>query len=374
MRPRLRFELGLRSKLFLALLGAILLAALATSIPVRVALHMRVGGEFDDRAIERVRSRLLAAYEQHGTWDFLRRDPSAWLNVLRDAAILPPGPFPRLSGPTPDVVLVRMPLTLLDARRRFVTGDPQFGPNPPVRPIFANGQVVGWLAGPPRAVTGGVHVVRESDPLPLRWIMGTGAMLVAALAATLLTRWLLQPVRHIAVATHRLAAGDYATRLKVSAQDEIGRLADDFNRLALVLEKTEQMRRAFMADMSHELRTPIAVLRGELEAIEDGVRELTVESVRSLQSEVKTIGKLVNDLYELSLADVGALTFCMTAVDIAEMLRVRLKGFGERLAERRVGLESVDSHIKNLRRKLQRASPDREMVESVYGVGYRFRA
>jgi hypothetical protein len=61
MRPRLRFELGLRSKLLLALLGAILLAALATSIPVRVALRMRVGGEFDDRAIERVRSRLLAA-------------------------------------------------------------------------------------------------------------------------------------------------------------------------------------------------------------------------------------------------------------------------------------------------------------------------
>jgi two-component system, OmpR family, response regulator BaeR len=35
---------------------------------------------------------------------------------------------------------------------------------------------------------------------------------------------------------------------------------------------------------------------------------------------------------------------------------------------------AVDSHIKNLRRKLQRASSDREMVESVYGVGYRFRA
>ena len=174
----------------------------------------------------------------------------------------------------------------------------------------------------------------------MRWIMGTGAVLVAALAASLLTRWLLRPVRHIAAATHRLAAGDYATRLKVPAQDEIGRLADDFNRLALVLEKTEQMRRAFMADMSHELRTPIAVLRGELEAIEDGVREPTVENIRSLQNEVATIGKLVNDLYQLSLADVGALTYCMTAVDIAGMLRARLPVFRERLNERHIVLES----------------------------------
>lgn len=340
MRPRFRLELGLRSKLFLALLGAILLAALATSIPVRSALHVRVGGVFSDRAIEGVGIRLLAAYERYGTWEFLRRDPNPWFNALRDAGIVPPGPFPPPGGPTPDVIVVSVPLTLLDARRRFVIGAPQIGPNTPVRPIIANGHIVGWLAGPPRVASGGIQVIRESHPLPMRWIMGTGAVLVAALAAILLTRWLLRPVRHIAVATHRLAAGDYATRLKVPAQDEIGRLADDFNRLALVLEKTEQMRRAFMADMSHELRTPIAVLRGELEAIEDGVRELTVESVRSLQSEVKTIGKLVNDLYQLSLADVGALTYRMTAVDIAELLRVRLRGFGERLAERRIVLES----------------------------------
>jgi two-component system sensor histidine kinase BaeS len=62
--------------------------------------------------------------------------------------------------------------------------------------------------------------------------------------------------------------------------------------------------------------------------------------VRSLQSEVNTIGKLVNDLYELSLADVGALIYRMTDVDIAAMLRLKLRGFAERLAERRIALES----------------------------------
>jgi two-component system sensor histidine kinase BaeS len=95
-----------------------------------------------------------------------------------------------------------------------------------------------------------------------------------------------------------------------------------------------------MADVSHELRTPLTVLRGELEAYEDGVRLLTPESVTSLQTEVTTLSKLVNDLYELSLADIGALAYRMADVDIAAVLRLRLRGFHERLAERSIRVES----------------------------------
>jgi two-component system sensor histidine kinase BaeS len=165
-------------------------------------------------------------------------------------------------------------------------------------------------------------------------------VLLAALAAVLLTHRLLRPIRRIAQATHRLAAGQYATRLRAASQDEIGRLANDFNRLAFALERNERMRRAFMADVSHELRTPLTVLRGELEAYEDGVRLLTAESVTSLQTEVTTLSKLVNDLYELSLADIGALAYRMADVDIAAVLRLRLRGFHERLAERSIRVES----------------------------------
>ncbi len=59
----------------------------------------------------------------------------------------------------------------------------------------------------------------------------------------------------------------------------------------------------------HELRTPLAVLRGELEAIQDGVRQFTPESVTSLQAEVGTLTKLVDDLHQLSLSDEGALAY-----------------------------------------------------------------
>lgn len=92
-------------------------------------------------------------------------------------------------------------------------------------------------------------------------------------------RGLLAPVKLLIMATHRLAAGDFSTRVPESSRDELGRLARDFNLLAMTLEKNQATRRAFMADVSHELRTPLAVLRGELEALQDGVRRASPESL-----------------------------------------------------------------------------------------------
>ena len=66
--------------------------------------------------------------------------------------------------------------------------------------------------------------------------------------------------------------------MHVASQDEIGQLADDFNHLAQTLQRNEHMRRDFMADISHELRTPLSVLRGELEALEDGILPLNHEA------------------------------------------------------------------------------------------------
>jgi len=93
--------------------------------------------------------------------------------------------------------------------------------------------------------------------------------------------------------------------------------------------------------VSHELRTPLGVLHGELEAIEDGVRTLDRESVRSLQAEVATLNKLVSDLYDLSLADVGALTYRKADLDVAETLRLAAGAFRERLSERGIKLALV---------------------------------
>jgi two-component system, OmpR family, sensor histidine kinase BaeS len=345
-------RLGITSKLFLALLATSMLAVLATSIAARVSFVRGFLGYLNEQGIERIESlvpSLATAYERHGSWDFVRHNPRAWFSLLLGGSGEVRGADPASASrriSESDLTGVSLRVALLDADRRLVTGNPDVvGADAPMRPIVVNGATVGWLAVLPfQRVTPGAGAHLQDRQLVSTWIIGAGAVLFAALVAVLLTHRLLGPVKHITAATHRLAAGDYATRLPVSAPDEIGRLSDDFNRLALALEKNEQMRRAFMADVSHELRTPLAIMRGELEAIEDGVRTLTPDVLKSLQGEVTTLGKLVNDLYELSLADIGALTYRMADVDVAELLRLRLRGFHDRLSERRITLESEVPH------------------------------
>jgi two-component system sensor histidine kinase BaeS len=145
-------------------------------------------------------------------------------------------------------------------------------------------------------------------------------MLVAALALGAgLAHWLTRRVRAIARGAGALMRGDYAVRVPDAGGDELAHLARDFNALAATLAATRRARSQWIADIAHELRTPLAVLRGEIEALQDGVRPLGPASLGSLAQEVGHLGRLVDDLHTLSLADVGALTYHKEPLDLAEL-------------------------------------------------------
>ncbi len=149
------------------------------------------------------------------------------------------------------------------------------------------------------------------------------SLLIAVLAAFISFPVATQMVRRInalARTTHRLAAGKYDSILPEGAADELGQLTHDFNSLSLTLKKNETMRKQWVADISHELRTPLAILRGEIEALQDGVRPVSPEAVQSLHTEVLQLGRLVDDLFQLSLSDVGALTYRKERVEVACVL------------------------------------------------------
>jgi two-component system sensor histidine kinase BaeS len=338
---------SITTKLFLAVLATAILVTLAMGVAARYSFTRGFLGYLNEQGAERVESllpALSAAYQAHGSWDFLRGNPRAWFELMRSARnaqsddSLPPGTLPER-----DLTGVSLRVTLLDADRQVVVGQPKVGPDAAMRAIVVDGRTVGWLAVLPfQHATARAGVRFQEKQLRATWIIGGLSVLLAAVVAMWLARVLLAPVKRIASATHRLAAGDYATRVPVSSRDEIGALAEDFNRLAQALERNEQLRRAFVADISHELRTPLAVLRGELEAIEDRVRPLSPESLKSLQSEVETLTKVVSDLYDLSLSDVGALTYRKVEVDVVDVLQLALSAFRDRLAERGIAL---DSHL-----------------------------
>lgn len=169
-----------------------------------------------------------------------------------------------------------------------------------------------------------------------RWLCGNKLMYLTVLGVALLgavalhlARRLLVPVTPLLEATHRMAMGDYSARAPTAGADELARLAVDLNRLADTLARNDRSRRDLLADISHELRTPLSILRGEIEAMEDGVRPLTQDAIASLRVEISQLSKLIDDLYELSLSDVGALTYAFAPVDMTERVATSVAAFGD---------------------------------------------
>lgn len=335
-------RLGITARLFLTIFAVCIAVAIAMGIAVRVSLQVGFDEYVQEREARRVAilsEALGEIYRDTGGWRIFRDEPRRWWRTLRSApddhAPANPGERPRGYSPPP-------PYYLTDVAGQVVAGTPADGSNEstPRHPILVDGQTVGWLVRQPRGPAPDAIDERFlAQQLKATWIISALSLVLAALVSVLLARSLLAPVRRLGHATHRLAAGDYATRVDVTSRDELGRLAEDFNRLALTLEKNEQLRRDMMADISHELRTPLAILHGELEALQDGVRSLTPASLESLQAEVATLSKLIEDLYVLSLADIGALHYRMTRVDVAGLLRAACSAFRERLADRDIRLD-----------------------------------
>ena len=96
-------------------------------------------------------------------------------------------------------------------------------------------------------------------------------------------------------------------KIPESGAQEIAELIGDVNAMTAALQSLEGARRVWIAQISHELRTPLAVLRGEVESIEDGARQPTPDVIANLRDEVLQLGRLVNDLNTLAMADLGRL-------------------------------------------------------------------
>ncbi|SUI50624.1 Signal transduction histidine-protein kinase BaeS [Serratia marcescens] len=331
-------RIGITGKLFLAIFATCMLVLITMHWGVRVSFER---GFIDyikssnEQRINMLSEALEEQYSHHGNWIFLRNNDQVVYQIMRS--------FEQNSDSSHN-------LPPKGWRTQFWVVDSQFnrlvghsGPLPkegPRHPIRYNNEIVGWvLTTPVERLTRNTDINFDRQQRRTSWIIVALSTLLAAAVTWLLSRGMLAPVKRLVAGTHRLAAGDFTTRVAVSSQDELGRLAHDFNQLATSLEKNEQMRRAFMADVSHELRTPLAVLRGELEALQDGVRQPTPASLSSLQAEVSTLTKLVDDLHQLSLSDLGALAYRKASVDCVHLVQIAVAAFRERF--RAKGLEIV---------------------------------
>ncbi len=165
----------------------------------------------------------------------------------------------------------------------------------------------------------------------LWWIAALMVLLSASLALPF-SKLLLRPLRPIVDSIHTLAKGDFSHRIAVENKDEIGRVAEDINHLAQQLGEIDSSRKTWLANISHELRTPLAVMRGELEAMLDGIRELNAANVGSAHQEVLHLQRLVEDLYQLTSSelgndDVAAMSYQKQELDFVALVEDDLERF-----------------------------------------------
>lgn len=183
------------------------------------------------------------------------------------------------------------------------------------------------------------EIARERDQRFVRdhfaaiaWIAAAAAA-IASIVGFLLARRMIVPIQAVAAGARTLAEGRYDLELDATRSDEIGGLAHDFNSLARTLEATTEARERWVADVAHELRTPVAVLRGEIDALRDGVRPMNEDALASLDGEVGRLTRLIDDLHDLTLADAGALAYRFEAVDLGELLTANALRYRDRLAD-----------------------------------------
>ena len=336
----MKFRLNsVSTRLFLAIFATCLLLVVTMHQGVRMSFQhgfIDYIKENDQQRAELLSSALAEQYEEAGNWFFLLKNDRVFFNILRSVEHQHKGRQP------PGHKRWRTIFWVYDNQDQLI-----FGRNAPLPPniiresiVTSDGKTVGWLAASYEdGISNEIDQRFDEQQMYTSWIIAGLSLFIALIATLLLARGFLKPIKRLLEGTNQLASGNFSIRVTEEGRDELGELAKNFNHLASTLEKNEQMRRDYMADISHELRTPLSVLRGELEAVQDGVRKATPETINSLLTETQTLIKLVNDLHQLSLSDRGSLVYRKQFIDIKSLIDMTIGQARWRLEDRQLTVE-----------------------------------
>jgi two-component system sensor histidine kinase BaeS len=395
-------KLNITAKLLLAILGTSAVIVVAMTLLVNWSFRQGFQDYLRQQELQRLdglATALQQQYQQQGDWEFLRHNTRLWHQLLSDVfesednrasgiqpvrgdRLLPPPPRheesersgtglysrneadrrpppgpehrpppgrrpppgPGHRPPPPPENPTGRRIRLIDLQGEPVIGRPEASGDEIFRPVSVNGEIVGRLAIVSDDLAMDEVAMAFSEQQRRSYlVIAAGAFALSLLVSILLARQLIRPIRRLAAGANKLACGDYDTRINVTSQDELGELALDFNKLSETLKKNEKLRQQWITDISHELRTPLAVLRGEIEAMQDGIRLPDMERLHSLHGEVLSLAKLVDDLYGLSLSDMGAQSYRMAPLEPGAVIEDVVNAFETRFGEKNISLTIIRS-------------------------------
>jgi len=210
-----------------------------------------------------------------------------------------------------------------------------FAENPYTEAIIVNGKTIGWLG----LMTSNMRQDNPASEFLAKqyktyYYIAAAAIVLAFIMALILSRHLIAPIKKIIISTNQLIKGNYQSRIIKSSNDELGLLSENINDLAYSLEKNQKNRFQWMSDTSHELRTPLTVLKSQLIAIQDGIFQADKKRVALFINEIDNLNHIVNDLYQLSSSDAGALTYKKDSIDPVFLLKQIVESYQPKFTQK----------------------------------------
>lgn len=312
--------------LTLKLTLAFLVVGVTGALLVAVFINRRIQSAFDrfllTREEQAMISALLEYYQLNGSWEGIDNA------LLRRPRMMMQG----MGGMMRTMEATWARFTLVDAERRVLFSISAGEPSGSLIPaselnraveLSVNNQTVGWviLNAKRRAL-----IADTPEAVFLRGV--NQAALVSAVIASLLALalggflayGLTRSLRELTHATEEIARGNYGKEVVVRSKDELGMLAQAFNKMSRDLANAVRLRRQMTADIAHELRSPLTVLSGYAEALSEGKLKGSPEIYHVLHQETRQLSRLIDDLRLLSLADAGELSLLIQPTDIPALL------------------------------------------------------
>ncbi|MEW6724924.1 MAG: ATP-binding protein [Bacillota bacterium] len=316
----------LRTKLIIAFVSVILLTGVALSGLATFAVRRSFWGFLERYREVRVVAWVDALegwYLRERSWVGLQR----WLELLsRKGGVRRGG---TLAGEDRVLVADDRKVVVADSDGELVGRPLSSGLEAAARPINVAGRTVGYVVVTP-APGSPLAILESTFTASVRRVIILGGLLSSAagiLLGVYLANDITRPIVAVQRGAERLAGGDLSHRVQVNTGDEIEELAEAFNSMAESLQRDEAVRRNLTADIAHELRTPLTVLRGNLEALQDGVTPLSPEVIGLLYDEVLRMSRLVSDLSELSLAEARQLRLERRLTDLDPLVEAVTQAF-----------------------------------------------
>lgn len=157
------------------------------------------------------------------------------------------------------------------------------------------------------------------------------------LVTRFITRRILHPLKELNQATQDVARGSLDFELKHKANDELGQFVEAFDRMRIRLKESlevqaafEESRKQLVANISHDLATPIAIIKGYVEGLEDGVARDEERFKRYLQvikSKTEQLDRLIEDLAQYSQFELGRLEIKKEKIDSKDLFDTILRNW-----------------------------------------------